>query len=93
MRVNLTIRRTDQCESGLGTMPISVTIRPACRLPGDYDYPTNSAALLRLLRRQTDLPDYVLRNIEASLRTASGAQLMGVELNENVLTEIGYFID
>ena len=93
MRVNLTIRRTDQCESSPGTMPISVMIRPACRLPGDYDYPTNSAALLRLLRRQTDLPDYVLRNIEASLRTPSGVQLMGVELSESVLTEIGYFID
>ena len=93
MRVNLTIRRTDQCESCLGTIPISVTIQPACRLPGDYDYPTNSAALLRLLRRQTDLPDYVLLGFEASLRTPSGAQLMGVELSESVLTEIGYFID
>lgn len=93
MRVNLTTRRTDPCESGLGTIPISVTIRPTCHLPGDYDYPTDSAALLRMLRCQTDLPDYVLQRFEASLRTPSGAQLTGVELSVSILTQIGYFID
>jgi hypothetical protein len=93
MRVNLTTRQTHKCEPGPGTIPISVTIRPACMLPGDYDYPTNSAALLCLLRRQTDLPDHVLLNFEARLRTPSGAQLLGVELSDSVLTEIGYFID
>jgi hypothetical protein len=62
-------------------------------LPGDYEYPTDSTALLRLLRRQTDLPDSVLQRFEASLRTPVGARLLGVELSESVLTEIGYFID
>jgi hypothetical protein len=93
MRVNLTTRRSDHCQSNFGTVPISLTIRPACGLPGDYEYPTDSAALLRLLRRQTDLPDYVLQRFEASLHEPSGARLLGVELSESVLTEIGYFID
>jgi hypothetical protein len=93
MRVNLITRRSDQCDSSLGTIPISLTIRPACGLPGDYEYPTDSTALLRLLRRQTDLPDYVLQRFEASLRTPFGARLLSVELSESVLTEIGYFID
>jgi hypothetical protein len=93
MRVNLTTRRSDPCESNIGTIPLSLTIRPACGLPGDYDYPTDSAALLRMLRRQTDLPDTVLRCFEASLRTAASARLLGVELNDSTLTEIGYFID
>jgi hypothetical protein len=44
-----------------------------------------------MLRRQTDLPGYVLDSFEQSL--TRGARLLGVELSENVLTEIGYFID
>jgi hypothetical protein len=93
MRVNLTTHRSDRCESTIGAFPVSLTIRPACGLPGDYEYPTDSTALLRLLRRQTDLPDSVLQRFEASLRTPVGARLLGVELSESVLTEIGYFID
>jgi hypothetical protein len=62
-------------------------------LPGDYECPTDSAALLRLLRRQTDLPAYVLQNFEKDLETPFGAKLLGVDLNDTVLTDIGYFID
>jgi hypothetical protein len=93
MRVNLTTRRSDPGEPSVGTIPLSLTIKPACGLPGDYDYPTDSAALLRLLRRQTDLPDTVLQCFELSLRTSSNARLLGVELSDRALTEIGYFID
>jgi hypothetical protein len=74
-------------------MPLSLTIRPACGLPGDYDCQTDSKALLRLLRLQTDLPAYALERFEEGLRNRLGARLMGVELNDNVLTKIGYFID
>jgi hypothetical protein len=52
-----------------------------------------STALLRLLRQQTDLPGYVLEGFEAKLRAPFGARLLGVELSESVLTDIGYFID
>ena len=93
MRVNLSTHRSEPFESGIGTIPLSLTIRPACGLPGDYDYPTDSAALLRMLRRQTDLPDTVLQCFEMSLRNSSDARLLGVELSDSVLTEIGYFID
>jgi hypothetical protein len=93
MRVNLTTRRSVRSESSAGTIPLSLTIRPACGLPGDYEYLTDSAALLRLLRQQTDLPGSVLERFEESLRTLPGARLQAVELNERVLTDIGYFID
>ncbi len=93
MRVNLITRRSDRSESNKGAIPLSLTIRPACGLPGDYEYPTDSAALLRLLRRQTDLPSQVLQRFEENLRTPLGARLLGVELSESVLTDIGYFID
>jgi hypothetical protein len=93
MRVNLITRPTEHFQPGPGTIPLSLTIRPACGLPGDYECPTDSAALLRLLRRQTDLPAYVLQNFEKDLGTPFGAKLLGVDLNDNVLTDIGYFID
>jgi hypothetical protein len=70
-----------------------LTIRPACGVPGDYECPTDSAALLRLLRQQTDLPGYVLEGFERNLRIPVSARLLGVELSESVLTDIGYFID
>ena len=93
MRVNLITQPSGGSESGAGTIPLSLTIRPACGMPGDYEYPTDSAALLQFLRKQTDLPAYVLQRVEGSLRGPLGAKLLGVELSESVLTDIGYFID
>jgi hypothetical protein len=93
MRVNLTTRPSHPSASGPGAIPLTLTIRPACGLPGDYEYSTDSAALLRLLRQQTDLPGYVLETFAVKLRTPLGARLTGVELSESVLTDIGYFID
>ncbi|MGO9937011.1 MAG: hypothetical protein ACLPH3_05010 [Terracidiphilus sp.] len=93
MRVNLLTQPSDRFESGAGTIPLSLTIRPACGLPGDYEFPTDSAALLQLLRKQTDLPAYVLQRFEAELCARHAARLLGVNLSDSVLTDIGYFID
>lgn len=93
MRVNLITRPSNQPESNLVTVPLSLTIRPACGLPGDYDWQTDSKSLLRLLKLQTDLPATTLKRFEEGLRSQRGARLMGVDLNDRVLTQIGYFID
>lgn len=93
MRVNLSTRPSRPAPPWAGTVPLTLTIRPACGLPGDYECSTDSATLLRLLRKQTDLPGYVLEVFEAKLRLPVGARLPGVELSESVLTDIGYFID
>ena len=93
MRVNLSTRLSEGGQLVPGTIPLSLTVRPACGLPGDYEWVTDSAALLRLLRRQTDLPDSVLQRFEENIRTTHSARLLGVELSESVLTDIGYFID
>ena len=76
-----------------GTIPLSLTIRPACGLPGDYQYPTDSAALLRMLHKQKDLPASVLQRSEETLYASSSARLLGMELSDRVLTEIGYFVE
>ena len=93
MRVNLIAQTSDRPQSHPGTIPLSLTIRPACGLPGDYEYPTDSATLLLLLRQQTDLPATVLERFEKTLRAPLGARLLGVDLSDRILTNIGYFID
>ncbi len=93
MRVNLITQSSVRGQLSTGTIPLSLTIRPACGLPGDYECPTDSSALMRLLRQQTDLPAPVLERFERDLRATRGARLLGVELNDKVLTGIGYFID
>ena len=93
MRVNLSTRPSGRSEPNAVTIPLTLTIRPACGLPGDYECATDSAALLRLLRRRTDLPGYVLECFEKNLRIPLGARLLAVELSESVLTDIGYFIE
>ncbi|HLJ76564.1 MAG TPA: hypothetical protein VKT75_04085 [Acidobacteriaceae bacterium] len=93
MRVNLSTRPSRLSADHTGTTPVLLTIRPACGIPGDYEYATDSQALLRLLRQQTDLPGYVLEVFEKQLRALLKAQLLGVELSESVLTDIGYFVD
>jgi hypothetical protein len=93
MRVDLIIRYSKQARPAPGTLPIFLTIRPACGLPGDFEYPTDSRSLLRMLGQQTDLPDAVLRRFEENMHTILNARLLGVELSERVLTQIGYFVD
>jgi hypothetical protein len=48
---------------------------------------------MRLLRQKTNLSGSVLEKFESKLYALSGARLLGVELSESVLTDIGYFID
>jgi hypothetical protein len=93
MRVNLLTRPSDRWDPTLGTIPINLTIKPACGLPGDYDCQIDCKALMRLLRLQSDLPTYTLELFEKDLRSLHPSKLMGVELNDFVLTKIGYFID
>jgi hypothetical protein len=80
-------RGSDLTEDG-----ISLTIRPAAPLPGNYSFVTNRDSLRRLLRR-TDLPSTVLEKLEMGIYNPKGASLPAVELNVKTLTQIGYFAD
>ncbi len=93
MRMNLITQAVPPFESVRGPFPVSLTIRPACGLPGEYQFPTDSASLLRLLHKQTDLPESVIERFEGNLNLCRQAKLLGVELSEQVLTKIGYFTD
>ena len=93
MRVNLITQTASSFKFGAKSVPLSLTIRPSCGLPGDYQYATDSAALLRMLRKKTDLPFDTLKRFEGEIYNNPSARLLHVELSESVLTELGYFID
>lgn len=93
MRVNLIAHPATPVAVGVATIPVTLTIRPACGLPGDFLYPTDSATLLRMLRQKTDLASSVLDRFKGELQVSSRAKLLGVELSDQLLTEIGYFIE
>ena len=93
MRVNLITQPFGQPNSSKGKIPLSLTIRPACGLPGEYEFPTDSESLMRLLRKETSLRAAVLERFEDKMKTPIGARLLDVDLSESVLTRIGYFID
>jgi hypothetical protein len=93
MRVNLITEPASRTNLGKGKFPLSLTIRPASGFPGEYQFPTDRETLMRLLRQETDLPAHMLERFDGKLVTKVSARLLGVELGDSVLTEIGYFID
>ena len=92
MRMNLSAHAFPAPNSDLTEDRISLTIRPAASLPGDYSFVTSMDSLRRLLRR-TDLPSTVLERFEMGIYNPKGARLPGVELSEQTFTQIGYFLD
>jgi len=93
MRVNLIIEPFTPLKSAKGKSPFLLTIKPASGFPGDYQMPSSRESLMRMLRQKTDLPEPVLDRFEGKLVTVVNARLLGVEIGDSVLTEIGYFID
>lgn len=93
MRMNLIARRSEASEESTTSIPLSLTIRPSCGVPGDYQFKTTSASLMRMLHKKTDLPFDALNRFEGEVYSYPCARLTGVELSEETLTEIGYFID
>jgi hypothetical protein len=93
MRVNLLTQSSGAYKSGSLTIPLTLTIKPSYGVPGDYLYTTDSASLIRLLKKSTDLPTAVLKRFEGSLYTSSSSKLLGVDLKDSTLEKIGYFVD
>ena len=93
MRMDLTAQTPDRSLSSFSNIPVSLLLRPACGIPGDYSYATDSQSLLTLLKQQTDLPTPVLDRFMSDLRSAPHARLRAVDLDERVLRKIGYFVD
>jgi hypothetical protein len=90
--MNLSAHAFPARNSDLTEERISLTMRPAVSLPGNYSCVTNLDSLRRILRR-TDLPSTVLEKFEMGIYKPKGASLPAVELSDKTLTQIGYFVD
>jgi hypothetical protein len=93
MRMNIITQMSPTATAEGKTIPLSLTIRPSRGVEGDFQFSTDSAALMRLLKKKTDLSYDALKRFEGEMYSNPRARLMGVELSETALTEIGYFID
>ncbi len=91
--MDLTAQTPDRRLSSFAAVPVSLMMRPACGLPGDHAYATDSQALLSMLKQQTDLPTPVLDRFMSDLRCALSARLRAVELDDRTLRKMGYFVD
>ena len=76
-----------------GALSLSLTLRPACGILGDYTFPTDSSSLRQLLQNETDLPDAVVWRFLGDACAKAKARLPGVELSDETLQGIGFFVD
>lgn len=74
-------------------VPLSVLIRPANHVEGSFEYQTDRESLLELLREKTDLSGYVLEAFRRDLEMLAQGRLEVVSVRDEVLKQIGYFID
>jgi len=94
MRFNLVTQSSMSTnDRGAAIIPLSLTLRPSRGAPGEYTYATDSFTLLRLLEAGTDLSSEILRRFMKDIFSSARARLLGVELNDDVLRVIGFFVD
>jgi hypothetical protein len=93
MRFNLITQSFASTSSNPAIVPLSLTLRPSRGALGEYTYSTDSFTLLRLLEAGTDLSSEVLRHFMRDIFASAKARLLGVELSDDVLRVIGFFVD
>ncbi len=93
MRMNLVARHSGNSEEGAPIVALLLTLRHACGLPGDYQFKTTSTSLMKMLRKGTELSLDTLAGFEGQVLSCPSARLMGIDMSEAILTEIGYFVD
>ena len=93
MRITLQARSLQTTFPLGNNAPLSVTIKPANNVAGSFDFETSSHALLKLLRQKTDMSDAALDLFHQGLRFSSKSRIPAVTLRDEVLEEIGYFIE
>lgn len=92
MRMNVRARASRQLSQDYRTLPLFVTIETARGLPANYQHSMTAQALLDLLDKRTELNADVLGRFREELRLSQQAKLTDVEMSEELLEDIGFFI-
>jgi hypothetical protein len=90
--MNIRARAQRALSQNYQTSPLSVTIETARGLPANYQRSTTEQELLDLLDERTDLNAAVLGRFREELRVSQQAKLSDVEMSEELLEKIGFFI-
>ncbi|HEX3941939.1 MAG TPA: hypothetical protein VHX11_10700 [Acidobacteriaceae bacterium] len=73
-------------------LPLFITLETARGLRAHSQHSTTAQELLDLLDKRTDLNAAVLDRFREELRFAQSAKLSDVEMSEDVLEKIGFFV-
>lgn len=92
MRMNIRARLPKQLSHDFRNLPLFVTIETARGLPANYQHSTTAQALLDMLDKRTDLNAADLDRFKEELRFAQQAKLTDVEMSEELLEAIGFFV-
>ena len=78
--------------SDFRSLPLSVTLETSRGLRANYQHSTTTAELFYLLDKRTDVNAAELDRFREDLRLAHAAKLTDVEMSEEVLESIGFFV-
>lgn len=92
MRMNIRARLPKHLSQDFRSLPIFVTIETARGLPAHYQHSTTAQELLEILDKRTDLNAAVLDRFREELRFAQQAKLTDVEMSEELLEKLGFFV-
>ena len=92
MRMNIRARMPKQFSQDYRTVPLFVTLETARGLRANYQRSTTAQELLEMLDKRTDLNSADLDRFRQELRLAKDAKLTDVEMSEELLGSLGFFV-
>lgn len=90
--MNIRARIPKQISRDFRKLPLFVTIETARGLPANFQHSTTAQALVDLLDKRTDLNSAAIERFCDELRFTSQARLRDVEMSEDLLEKIGFFV-
>lgn len=92
MRMNIRADLPNRLPQDFRTLPITVTLETARGLAGKHQRSTTTQELLEILDKRTDLNGAVLDQFREELRFSRQAKLSDVEMSEELLETLGFFV-
>jgi hypothetical protein len=90
--MNICARLPKQISQDFRTLPLFVTLETARGLRANYQRSTTAQELLDMLDKKTDLNAAELDRFRQELKMAKDAKLRDVEMSEELLGSLGFFV-
>lgn len=90
--MNIQARMPKRLTQDFRGLPLFITLETARGVRANYQRSTTAQELLELLDKRTDLNAAVLDRFREELRFAQTAKLRDVEMSEELLETLGFFV-